>query len=90
LGNYPIALNLNEFLAIFCFLQLLQVCVGYNGAACICTQVVVVQKVYVHEKYWFRARTSSKFWFFRRELSSGLEKDASKRAKGQVCMCREI
>jgi hypothetical protein len=31
-----------------------------------------------------------KMGFLEEQLSDGLEKNASKRAKGQVCMCREI
>jgi hypothetical protein len=31
-----------------------------------------------------------KMGFLEEQLNSALEKNASKRAKGQVCMCREI
>jgi hypothetical protein len=31
-----------------------------------------------------------KMGFLEKQLNNGLEKNASKRAKGQVCMCREI
>jgi hypothetical protein len=50
LGNYPIARNLNEFLANFYFFQLLQVYTGCNDATSVCMWVVVVQQVYVCRK----------------------------------------
>jgi hypothetical protein len=58
--------NLNEFLATFYFLQILQVYAGCSGATCIRMWDVVVQKAYVRGQYWCRVCTSSKKGFFRR------------------------
>jgi hypothetical protein len=53
---------------------------GCWGAIDVCTQAVLVQGTYIFKNVVF----------LEEKLSSGLEKNESKRAKGQVCMCREI
>jgi hypothetical protein len=71
--NYPIARNLNEFLATFYFLQLLWVYAGCNGAASIrtCgssgaasihTWAVVVQGTYIFKNSVFKKSCSVMAW----------------------------
>jgi hypothetical protein len=54
--------------------------VGCIGASSVCTWEILVQGMYIFKKWVF----------LEEQLSDGLEKNASKRAKYQVCMCRAI